>query len=83
MSIKTKIVNFYGGPSVGKSTSAAYCFAALKQRGINSELIREFVKEYCWQGRPLDTYSQFYFLGKQIHKESMVLGKVDIAITVP
>ncbi len=77
----TKVINFYAGPGCGKSTSSAYCFAQLKQHGINSELVREYVKEWAWEGRKIGTYDQFYFLGKQIKKEAMVLGKVEIAIT--
>lgn len=77
----TRVINFYAGPGCGKSTSSAYCFAALKQAGVNCELVREFVKEWAWQGIPVGVYDQFYFLGKQIKKESMVLGKVDYAIT--
>ena len=43
--MKTKVLNLYGGPGVGKSTGAAYIFSMLKLAGINCELVREYAKE--------------------------------------
>ncbi len=77
----TKIINLYGGPGTGKSTSAAYIFAKLKSMGKNVELVREYVKAWAWEGRIPCTYDQIYFLGKQVRHESMLYGKVDYIVT--
>ena len=74
---KTTIINFYGGPGTGKSTCAAYIFYLLKAEGLNTELVREYVKDWAWEQRKISTYDQIYFLGKQIRRESMLYGKVD------
>lgn len=77
----TTIISLYGGPGAGKSTSAAYMYYLLKAAGENAELVREYVKDWAWEGRKIDTYDQIYFLGKQVHKESMLLGKVKWLVT--
>jgi hypothetical protein len=78
---KTLIVNLYGGPGTGKSTTAALLFALLKQAGYNAELVREYVKEWAWENRHPGPFDQFYFFGKQSRKESLLYGKVDVIVT--
>lgn len=81
MDKKTTIVSLYGGPGAGKSTSAAYLYYLMKASGVNAELVREYVKDWAWEGRKINTYDQIYFLGKQVRKESMLFGKVDWLVT--
>ena len=38
------VVNLFGGPGCGKSTTAAWLFNQLKERGINCEYVTEFPK---------------------------------------
>lgn len=78
---KTTVVSFFGGPSSGKSTSAAALYAAVKAEGQSVELVREYVKEWLWDERPLGVYEQIYFTAKQLRRESMFLGKVDYIVT--
>lgn len=75
------IINLYAGPGAGKSTNAAILFGLMKQAGLNVELIREYVKDWAWEGRNINKYDQLYFLGKHIRKESMLFDKVDYIIT--
>lgn len=75
------IINLFGGPGTGKSTSAAYLYSLLKQNGHSAELIREYVKDWAWEGRKISLYDQYYFIGKQIRLESMLFNKVDYIIT--
>jgi hypothetical protein len=75
--LKTTIINLYGGPGTGKSTSAAFLYYLLKAEGKNVELVREYVKDWVWEGRTINTYDQLYFLGKQVRRESMLYGKVN------
>ena len=42
---KTLIVNLLAGSGAGKSTNAARLFAMLKDRGIETELVTEYVKD--------------------------------------
>src|SRR5579885_3619982 len=78
---KTTIINVYGGPGAGKSTSAAYLYYLLKVAGKNVELVREYVKDWAWEGRKFGAYDEIYFLGKQVRHESMLFGKVDWIVT--
>jgi hypothetical protein len=75
------LINLHGGPGAGKSTTAAFMFYLLKDRGVNCELVREYVKKWAWDERKIGKYDQIYFLGKQIHEETILLGKVDFIIT--
>lgn len=77
----TTVINLYGGPGAGKSTSAAYVYYLLKAAGENVELVREYVKDWAYEGRRIDTFDQIYFLGKQVRKESMLFGKVKWLVT--
>ena len=77
----TAVISLYAGPCSGKSTSAAYLYAKLKSQGKKVEMVREYIKDWVWEGRVPSTYDQFYILGKQIRRESSLLGKVDILIT--
>jgi len=45
---QTKIINFYGGPGVGKTTAAAYVFSQLKMHNKSVELVTEYAKELTW-----------------------------------
>ena len=81
MDTKTTIINLYGGPGTGKSTAAAYFYYLLKLAGKNTELVREYVKDWAWEKRSISTYDQIYFLGKQVRRESLLYGKVDWIVT--
>jgi hypothetical protein len=77
----TLVVNLYGGPGTGKSTTAAGLFALLKERGRNVELAPEFAKDLVWEGRNRVLENQLYILGKQMHRVWRLLGQVDAVIT--
>lgn len=78
---KTLVVNLFGGPGVGKSTLAAEVFVELKKRGIQIELIQEYVKAWAWEGKPVGPFDQVYILAKQLKLETRLYGKVDVVIT--
>jgi hypothetical protein len=77
----TTIVELYGGPGTGKSTTAAGVFAALKGSGVNAELVGEYAKEWAWQGRKIGVLDQLYVMSKQLHREARLLDKVDVIVT--
>lgn len=78
---KTLLINLYGGPGAGKSTSAARLFSFLKDEDRNVELVTEYVKEWAWQDRKPINYDQFYLFGKQTRKEYTLFNKVDVIIS--
>lgn len=77
----TKVINLFGGSGLGKSTTAAGLFHAMKNLGISCELVQEFVKEWAWDGTKIGPYDQLYILGQQSKRESRLYGKVDYIIT--
>lgn len=81
MTQRTLIVELYAGPSSGKSTYAAALYAQLKQAKVSVELAREYVKRWAWEGRAIGAFDEYYVLGKQIHEESSLLGKVAVVVT--
>ena len=43
------VVNFFGGPGCGKSTTAAFLFGAMKVNNYKVELIHEVAKDFVWE----------------------------------
>jgi hypothetical protein len=78
---KQTVVNFYGGPGAGKSTTSAAVFALLKLHNIESELVTEFAKDLVWEERAKTFRNQFYLYGKQQHRLWRVSGKVKVIVT--
>jgi hypothetical protein len=74
------IVNLYGGPGCGKSTTAAGVFSKLKLAGINAELVTEYAKDLTWE-------KSFKILGNQNlvtaeqHHRLWRLNEVDVVVT--
>lgn len=77
----TKVINLYGGPGTGKSTTAAHLFALLKQEGMNAELVTEYAKDKVWEDSISVLGNQVYILGKQYHRMFRLLNKTDVIIT--
>jgi hypothetical protein len=77
----TVVVNLFGGPGAGKSTTAAGVFANLKQKCLNVELVTEFAKDLTWDSRFFALEQQPYILGEQFYRQIRLKGKVDAIIT--
>jgi hypothetical protein len=43
--MKTKVINLYGGPGVGKSTTAVGLFYLMRRASIKCEYTSEYVKD--------------------------------------
>lgn len=76
-----RVVNLFGGPGTGKSTTAADLFAYMKWHNENAELINEYAKEATWEGRHRILEDQLYVIAKQNRKLQRVRGQVDWAIS--
>lgn len=75
------VINLFGAPGAGKSTGAAYVFSKLKMKGINVELITEYVKDKVWEETTAVFENQAYIFGKQSFRISRCANKVDAIIT--
>lgn len=77
-----KVINIFGGPGTGKSTTAAYIFHDLKCSGKNVELVTEYAKDMVWEGRSNVLSDQLYMAAKQNRKlERLVDQGLEMAIT--
>jgi len=76
-----RVINLFGGPGTGKSTTAADLFSHMKWKNINVELVNEYAKEVTWDERHKILEDQLYIMAKQNHKLWRLQGKVDWVIT--
>lgn len=67
-----KVINLWGAPGTGKSTTAATVFAHLKRSGYKCELVCEFAKELVWEGRldllQGDSNGQYHIFSEQLRR---------------
>ena len=75
-----KIINLFGGPGTGKSTTAAGLFYEMKTRGYQVELVTEFAKDLVYQESYFRLKDQLMILARQNHKLWVLKDKVDYAI---
>ncbi len=82
---KALIVNLYGGPGAGKSTTALQLVAELKKHGLHAEYVSEVAKDlvYAKAFDKLDgsLENQTLILTEQKNRLDMIAGNVDVAIT--
>jgi hypothetical protein len=76
-----KVINLFGGPGAGKSTTAAGVFWLLKNRGLRVELVTEYAKALAWAKRGEELSDQFYVYSKQHHRQHVLKGQVDFCVT--
>lgn len=78
---KTIVINLFGGPGSGKSTTCAGIFERLKLKGINAEMALEYAKDKVWEKSYHTLDNQIYVFGKQLHRIFRLKDDVDIIIT--
>jgi tRNA uridine 5-carbamoylmethylation protein Kti12 len=76
-----KVINLFGQPSAGKSTTAAGLFFLLKRKNINCELVTEYAKRLVWAERQATFKDQLYLFAKQNHLLFNLIDKVEYAVT--
>ncbi len=75
------IVNLYGGPGTGKSSTAAGLFSELKWRGHTTEMALEFAKDKVWEHSTAVLGNQIYIFGKQHHRIWRLRDQVEVVVT--
>jgi hypothetical protein len=76
----SKIINFFGGPGIGKSTQASGLFTEMKKHHMSVEYTYEFPKEVAWEGNVSQLRDQFFITANQHRNISRLYGKVDYII---
>ena len=75
-------VGLVGAPSAGKSTTAAWVYAELKEAGIKTELVQEYAREYINTNGPLtDTLAQFMLYEGQMKRETILPDSIEVMVT--
>ena len=77
-----QVINLFGGPGAGKSTTAAGLFYEMKKRRIEVELVTEYAKDMVWEGRHNILEDQIYIFAKQQRRISRLRDhRIDWVIT--
>jgi hypothetical protein len=63
------IINLWGGPGAGKTTTASGLFSILRHKWkVNLELVTEFATDLCFEQARENLKDQVYLLGMQYHR---------------
>lgn len=76
-----KIINFYAGPGVGKSSISAGLFYRMKLLEYKVELVQEYAKDMTYENRSNILEDQLYVFTKQARTLERLKGHVDYVIT--
>ena len=76
-----KVINLWGAPGSGKSTTAAGLYYKMKVNNDKVELIHEYVKDLIWEDHLSVLEDQNYIFANQNRMLKRLEGKVDYVIT--
>lgn len=77
-----RVINLFGGPGTGKSTTAAGLFNKMKKLGLKVELVREYAKDLVYDERHnVIKEDQLYIYAKQQRRMKILHDHVDYIIT--
>lgn len=74
------IINFFGGPGIGKSTQSAGLFTNMKKHHMDVELTFEYPKIVAWEENYSSIKDQFFITANQHRNISRLYGKVKYII---
>jgi hypothetical protein len=74
------IINFFGGPGIGKSTQSAELFTLMKKNHMDVELTFEYPKIVTWEENLSSIRDQFFITANQHRNISRLYGKVNYII---
>ena len=80
MGVLVKVINIFGGPGAGKSTTASGLFYEMKKHWIGAEYVQEFAKELVWSDSAHMLSEQNYIFAEQEHRLNRLRGKVAVAV---
>lgn len=76
------VINLFGGPGSGKSTTAAGLFHLMKLNEMNVELVTEYAKDLTWEERyGILANDQLYVFAKQQKRLQVLKNKVNYVVT--
>lgn len=76
------VINLFGSPGTGKSTTASGLFYLMKLAGCSVELVTEFAKDLVWAEHHKTLAEETLLIfGEQNHRLNRLRGKVEFAIT--
>lgn len=79
---KLKVINLFGPPGVGKSATRSGIFWLMKCHHISVEEVSEYAKYLVLTGRTWQLKDdQLYLLAKQHHKQLILHGRYEFAVT--
>ena len=78
--IKTKIINLFGGPGIGKSTQSAGLYHIMKRNNMSVELTSELPKVIAWEKNHSAIRDQLYITANQHRNISRLYGQVEYII---
>lgn len=76
-----KVINLFGGPGSGKSSTAYGLSHKLKYLGVNMEYVSEQAKSFTWEARHRTLKCQPYVTAKQFRDLWRLKNQVDVAVT--
>jgi hypothetical protein len=74
------IINFFGGPGIGKSTQSTELFTLMKKHHMDVELTFEYPKIVAWEENFSAIKDQFFITANQHRNISRLHGKVKYII---
>lgn len=75
-------IGLIGAPGCGKSTLAAYVFAMLKDRGIDGELVNEYIREHVNKHKRVPSITfQSVIYERQLEKEKIIPPNLEFMVT--
>ena len=78
----TKIINLFGGPGSGKSTTASGLFHYFKTKtNISTELVTEYAKDIVYEGTDRLLGNQLHVFSEQFRRQWRLIDKVEFVIT--
>lgn len=72
-----KLINLYGGPGTGKSTTRSGLFCLMKRAGLKVEEVTEYAKDLTYEESWALLKNQQHVTGEQDRRQRRLLGKVD------
>lgn len=78
--VNLKVINLYGAPGSGKSTTAAGLFNLMKITGKSVELVTEYAKDLTWSKDWMHLKHQPSILAEQDFRIARLEGQVEWAI---